>query len=156
MKLSDFLSPDRILAELNATTKVAALEEMSHFLTKAENNSLLTPQRLLSAVMNREELGSTGIGDGVAIPHAKIHGLTDLCACFARSNAGVEFESIDGKPVRLFFMVLVPDNSAGLHLKALARISRVLKEEAFRDQLLAAADTHAIHNLFSRQANSGD
>ena len=86
---------------------------------------------------DREELQSTGIGDGVAIPHGKLPGLDRLLASFARSP-GVEFAAIDGQPTRLFFLLVVPEHSGGQHLKALARISRFLRDESFREKLIAA------------------
>ena len=155
MKLSDFLSPDRVLANIVSTNKQDALKEITAFLSNADPDDTLTPKHLFNAILDREELGSTGIGDGVAIPHAKIHGLKNLCACFARSTEGVDFESIDREPVRLIFMLLVPENSAGMHLKALARISRVLKESEFREHLLEASDQQAIYEAFIHQDNQG-
>ncbi len=153
MKLSDFLSPERVLANIHAKTKKDALREISEFVSTVEQDDVLTSKHLCNAILDREELGSTGIGDGVAIPHAKIHGLKDLCACFARSQEGVNFEAIDSEPVRLIFMLLVPENSAGIHLKALARISRVLKERDFREQLIAAKDSQELYDAFIRQDN---
>ena len=153
MKLSDFLSPDRVIANLASTNKQDALREITGFLSTVEKDDALTPKHLFNAITDREELGSTGIGDGVAIPHAKIHGLKSLCACFARSESGVNFKSIDREPVRLIFMLLVPENSAGIHLKALARISRVLKERDFREHLLEAKTQQAIYEAFIEQDN---
>jgi PTS system nitrogen regulatory IIA component len=151
MKLSDFLSPERVLANIEAQNKRDALKEISEFVSTVEKDDVLTAKRLFNAILDREELGSTGIGDGVAIPHAKIHGLKNLCACFARSQDGVDFKAIDSEPVRLIFMLLVPENSAGIHLKALARISRVLKERDFREQLIAAKDSQELYDAFIRQ-----
>ena len=153
MKLSDFLSPERVLANIESTSKRDALKEISEFVSGVEQIDILNAKHLFNAILDREELGSTGIGDGVAIPHAKIHGLKDLCACFARSSHGVDFEAIDSQPVRLIFMLLVPENSAGIHLKALARISRVLKERDFREQLIAAKDGQELYDAFIRQDN---
>ena len=153
MKLSDFLSPERVLANITSTTKKDALKEISEFVSNVEQVDVLSSKHLFNAILDREELGSTGIGDGVAIPHAKIHGLTELCACFARSAHGVNFESIDSQPVQLIFMLLVPENSAGMHLKALARISRVLKESEFREELIAAKDSKELYDAFIRQDN---
>ena len=153
MKLSDFLSPERVLANIEAQNKKDALKEISEFVSSVEQDDVLTAKHLFNAILDREELGSTGIGDGVAIPHAKIHGLKDLCACFARSENGVDFKAIDSEPVRLIFMLLVPENSAGIHLKALARISRVLKERDFREQLIAAKDSQELYDVFIRQDN---
>ncbi len=153
MKLSDFLSPERVLANIESTTKRDALKEISEFVSSVEQIDVLNAKHLFNAVLDREDLGSTGIGDGVAIPHAKIHGLKNLCACLARSSQGVNFEAIDSQPVRLIFMLLVPENSAGIHLKALARISRVLKERDFREELIAAKDSQELYDVFIRQDN---
>ena len=97
-------------------------------------------ERLLQVLVERENLQSTGIGDGVAIPHGKLPGLSRLLAGFARSPRGVDFESIDGQPTYLFFVLVAPESSTGAHLKALARISRVFKDPEFRRRLLAAPD----------------
>jgi PTS system nitrogen regulatory IIA component len=97
--------------------------------------------------MDREGLGSTGIGEGVAIPHGKIPGIDRLVAVFGRSPAGVQFASLDGKPARLFFLILAPENSAGMHLKALARISRLLKDPRFRERLLAAEGAEGLSQV---------
>ena len=153
MKLSDFLSPERVLANIKSNNKKDALKEISEFVSSVEQDDVLTDKHLFNAILDREELGSTGIGDGVAIPHAKIHGLKNLCACFARSEDGVDFKAIDSEPVRLIFMLLVPENSAGIHLKALARISRVLKERDFREKLMTAKDSQELYDAFIRQDN---
>ena len=100
--------------------------------------SSVSPEKLLVVLREREELQSTGIGDGVAIPHGKLAGLDRLMASFARSP-GVDFAAIDGAPTRLFFLLVVPEHSGGQHLKALARISRFLRDETFREKLLAAS-----------------
>ena len=153
MKLSDFLSPERVLAKIESSSKKEALEEIAQFICETELGASLTAKQLFNAIMDREELGSTGIGDGVAIPHAKIDGLENLCASFVRSTEGVQYDSIDSQPVRLIFVLLVPENSAGLHLKALARISRVLKDREFRDELIAAGTSRELYDLFIRQDN---
>ena len=151
MKLSDFLSPNRVLTDIQATVKKDALREVADFIATQKQDPTLSPKHLFNSIMDREELGSTGIGDGVAIPHAKIHGLKNLYACFARSSQGVNFEAIDSRPVQLIFMLLVPEDSAGLHLKALAWISRVLKEPGFREELIAAESAQSIYDAFIRQ-----
>src|SRR5262249_14339266 len=100
--------------------------------------------RLVGALEERERLNSTALGDGVAIPHGKLPGIRRVFAAFARSRAGVDFQSLDGKPTHLFFLLVAPEDSAGAHLKALARISRLLKDPDFRNRLLAAPDAHAL------------
>ena len=98
-------------------------------------------------LVEREKLGSTGIGNGIAIPHGKLDGLENICLVFGRSVAGIEFDSLDGKPVNLIFLLVAPANSAGVHLKALARLSRLLKEKSFRDSLLAADDAEKLYAI---------
>jgi PTS system nitrogen regulatory IIA component len=101
--------------------------------------------------LDREKLGSTGIGDGIAIPHGKIRDLGGVVASFGRSREGVDFESIDQKPTHLFFLLVAPENSAGMHLKALARISRLLKDPNFRKKLMGAGDKDELFQIISEE-----
>ena len=136
MKISDILKQPLIVADLRATNKEGVLRELTEHLCTQAHDVRCNVDEVLTALVNRERLGSTGVGEGVAIPHAKIPGLKSLVACFGRTLAGVPFDAIDAQPVRLIFVLLVPENSAGAHLKALARISRLLKNREFRDRLL--------------------
>ncbi len=136
MKIAEILISDAVILDLAGHTKSEALAEMAASLAKAEPS--VDEQQLLAVLTAREELQSTGIGEEVAIPHGKLPGLPRLLASFARSQVGVDFDSIDGQPTRLFFLLVVPENSGGQHLKALARISRFLRDEAFRARLLEA------------------
>jgi nitrogen PTS system EIIA component len=138
MKISELLNQKLIIADLKAGDKRQALEEMVACL--AANRQGIHAKELYNVLIEREKLGSTGIGNGIAIPHGKLDGLDSICLVFARSRAGIEFDSLDGKPVYLIFLLVAPFNSAGVHLKALARLSRLLKEKNFRDNLFAAAD----------------
>ncbi|KFA86979.1 PTS sugar transporter subunit IIA [Archangium violaceum] len=145
MRISEFLSPEALIADLQARDKQAVLREMSAVLSRAHPS--LKEDRLVEVLREREKLGSTGIGEGVAIPHGKLPGLTNLVAAFGVSRQGVDFEAIDGKPTHLFFALVAPENSAGVHLKALARISRLFKNPRFRASILdatSAADIHAL------------
>lgn len=142
MKISELLSPNLIIADLKATDKNQALEEMVACL--AGHRQGINAKELYTVLTEREKLGSTGIGNGIAIPHGKLDGLDSICLVFARSVAGIEFDSLDGKPVHLIFLLVAPFNSAGVHLKALARLSRLLKEKTFRDNLFAASDAAAL------------
>jgi PTS system nitrogen regulatory IIA component len=108
---------------------------------------------LLKALLEREKLGSTGIGNGIAIPHGKLAGLSDIILVFARSTAGVPFEAIDGKPIHLIFLLVAPANSTGGHLKALARLSRLLKNDSFRKTLLTAATAQDILRAIADEDN---
>ena len=135
MKVTDILVRDASLLKLEATDKDQVLTEMANALGAAEPS--VDAEGLLEVLREREELQSTGIGDGVAIPHGKLPGLERLLASFARSP-GVDFAAIDGQPTQLFFLLVVPEHSGGQHLKALARISRFLRDESFREKLIAA------------------
>jgi len=136
MKIMDILVKDAVLLDIGAEAKPAILERLASAVAAAEPG--IDPARLLQVLVERESLQSTGIGDGVAIPHGKLPGLQHLLAAFARSQAGVDFESIDGQPTHLFFLLVVPEHSGGLHLKALARISRFFRDAGFRKALLEA------------------
>ena len=136
MKIMDILVRDAVILDLASRTKRDVLEELASALAGAEPS--LDAGRLLAVLTEREELQSTGIGDGVAIPHGKMPGLPRLLASFARSREGIDFESIDGQPSQLFFLLVVPEHSGGQHLKALARISRFFRDAQFRKALLEA------------------
>jgi PTS system nitrogen regulatory IIA component len=144
MKIVEFLRFDAVIANLSGTTGPAVLAELCRPLATAHR---VDAQKLLDTLLEREKLGSTGIGEGVAIPHGKLPGLSQLVAAFGVSRQGVDFEAIDGKPTHLFFALVAPENSAGVHLKALARISRLFKNPRFRAAILeapTAADIHAL------------
>lgn len=146
MRILDIVPPGAVVDGLRAETKEGVLRELSEAVCRRV--PALSSDRLTAILMEREGLGSTGIGEGVAIPHGKVPGIDRLVAAFGRSRDGVQFASIDGKPVRLFFLILAPENSAGMHLKALARISRLLKDERFRGRLLAAEDAEGLSQVF--------
>lgn len=147
MRIAEFLREDLVFPDLAATDKPGVLGELCAGLARAY--PALAAPRLTETLLEREKLGSTGIGEGVAIPHGKLPGIPGLVAAFARSRKGVDFASIDGKPTYLFFVLFAPDNSAGLHLKALARISRLFKQPQFRQAILAADGAPAIFKLIS-------
>ena len=148
MKIVEFLRPDAVLASLSGQTGQAVLSELCRPLAASQK---VDGQRLLETLLDREKLGSTGIGEGVAIPHGKVNALPGLMASFGRSRAGVDFRAIDGKPTHLFFALFAPENSAGAHLKALARISRIFKNPAFRESILAAPDAAEIYRLIEAE-----
>jgi PTS system nitrogen regulatory IIA component len=149
MKIAEFLSPQAVISDLKAASKPDVLQELSASLARAQ--PALRPERLAEVLREREKLGSTGIGEGVAIPHGKLAGLTGLCASFGVSRAGVDFEAIDGRPTHLFFALVAPENSAGIHLKALARISRLFKNPRFRQSILEARTAEEIYNLIVQE-----
>src|SRR5690606_32449603 len=134
-----------IEASLRATDKTSVMEELAGLLARRVPG--VGPKKLYDVLLDRERLSSTGIGDGVAIPHGKLAGIPGLTAAFGVSRSGIDFEAIDGKPTHLFFALLAPENSAGIHLKALARISRLFKNPNFRKAIVEAPDAAAIHAL---------
>ncbi len=136
MKITDILVRDALILDLESTEKPAVLQELASALAGAEPG--LDSAKLLEVLSEREKLQSTGIGDGVAIPHGKMPGLPRLVASFARSRGGVDFDSIDGQQTHLFFVLVVPEHVGGQHLKALARISRFLRDAEFRKALTEA------------------
>jgi PTS system nitrogen regulatory IIA component len=140
MKIMDSLVKDAVILNLGVHSKHEALAEMAHALAKSEPQ--IEADRLLNVLLEREALQSTGIGEGVAIPHGKLAGLDRLVASFARSPEGVDFEAIDGQLTYHFFLLVVPEHSGGQYLKALARISRFFRDAAFR-QRLSRAETLA-------------
>lgn len=136
MKITDILVPEAVIVDLKAQDKDGVLAEMVQALV--ESGATLDGKRLLEVLVEREALQSTGIGEGVAIPHGKLPGLDRLLAAFGKSPSGVDFDSIDGEPTMLFFLLVVPEHSGSAHLKALARISRFLRDDSFRKRLVEA------------------
>jgi PTS system nitrogen regulatory IIA component len=144
MRLVDFLPSEAVLPDLAGRTSGEVLIELCKPMSGASD-----PARLSVALSDREKLGSTGIGGGFAIPHAKIWNLPGLMASFGRAPSGIEFGAIDKQPVRLFFVLLAPEGGAGAHLKALARISRVFRSQPLREAILAAPTAAEIHRLIA-------
>lgn len=136
-----------IISQLTSTNKTGVLRELVRVLAQVEKE--VDEERMLEILLERESLGSTGIGEGVAIPHGKSKDVKKLLASFGRSLPGVDFQSMDGKPAHLFFLLVAPENSAGIHLKALARISRLMKDQNFRKRLMEANSAEEIYSLFS-------
>ncbi len=149
MKIMDILVRDGVVLDLTARTKDDALGEMAGALARAETE--LDSKRLLDVLLEREKLQSTGIGEGVAIPHGRMPGLDRLVATFARSREGVDFDSIDGQSTHLFFLLVVPEHSGGQHLKALARISRFFRDAAFRERLMAAEQLEDVYRAIEEE-----
>jgi PTS system nitrogen regulatory IIA component len=142
MKILDILNKDCIIPELRSRTKKEVLEELTGALLNCKAS--LNKEALVDVLLERERLGSTGIGDGIAIPHGKIKDLDELILSFGRSTKGIEFDSMDGRPTHLFFLLIAPENSAGIHLRALAKISRLLKSAHFRKRLLEAGTVEEL------------
>lgn len=151
MKIMDFLSEKAVSANLAADNKKLAIKELVELLVGAGELKPKDNDKMVRVLLDREALGSTGIGQGVAIPHGKFEGVKKLVAAFGISKAGVDFESLDGEKVYIFFLLVAPDDSAGPHLKALARISRLLKDKYFRETLRHAADEKEILKVIRQE-----
>jgi PTS system nitrogen regulatory IIA component len=145
MKITDMLDEASVVQDLHSSTKKGVLVELSTVLV--HEGRLPDRDEVVEVLLEREKLGSTGIGDGIAIPHGKMGGIKEVIASFGRSIHGVNFESIDSKPTHLFFLLIAPENSAGVHLKALARISRLLKDSSVRNRLLEAKDSRSLFRI---------
>lgn len=143
MQLTEVLSPDLILPKLKGETKLDVITEF------ADAIALVHPELDKDAISNilleREKLGSTGIQDGIAIPHGKVSVLKDIVVAFGRSAHGIDFQAHDNKLTHLFFVLLAPENATGHHLKLLARLSRLLKQVDLRNQLMESTDAEAIY-----------
>ncbi len=147
MKITDFLTPDRVIADLTEKEKSAVLKEMAGQLAGSESG--LDATQILKVLQDREKISTTAIGEGVAIPHGKLPNVQKVSALFARSLQGVDFASLDGEPTYLFFTLIAPQDAAADHLKALARISRLLKDPDLRRRLLAAATNQELYNIIA-------
>ncbi|MBI3781853.1 MAG: PTS sugar transporter subunit IIA [Deltaproteobacteria bacterium] len=143
MQIADFLSEQVVIPVLAGQTKVGVLQELAD--SAAAKNLEIDSQGLLSSLQERERLGSTAIGEGIAIPHARLPGVSKFAAVFGRHPQGVDFESLDGQPTRLFFLLVVPQESTGEHLKVLARVSRLMKDAGLRNSLMQAHDRSEIY-----------
>jgi nitrogen PTS system EIIA component len=145
MKVIDFLAPDGIVATLEAKTKSGVLAELSAHMAKVVQG--LEAEALRKVLEERELLASTAIGDGIAIPHGKLDTVGRLVGALGRAVEGIEFESIDGKPTHLVFMLVAPSSSTGVHLKALARLSRLFRDPEFRTRLLDAPTAEDMYQV---------
>lgn len=144
MLLTELLTPDRIRVPLAVADKAGALRELTQLLAARAG---VPVEPLLAAVLERENVLSTGIGHGIAIPHAKSSLVSELMLVSGSSPVGVPFEALDGEPVRLFFLLIGPDDAAGQHVKALSRIARLVRRESVRAALLSAATPEAFHQV---------
>lgn len=148
MKILDVMPKEAILDDLKSQNKKGLLEELVAPLAASTD---LNSEDLVRVLMERERLGSTGIGGGIGIPHGKIKDLESLVLGFGLSRKGIDFESIDGEPTHIFFVLITPEDSTGLHLKLLARISRILKNDQFKERLLSAADQDEIFDIINQE-----
>ncbi len=146
MRITDILSSESLIApHLVASTKAEVLAELARHLAAQVDE--VEEHRLVEVLWERERLGSTAIGDGIAIPHGKLPGLRGVVGMFGRHPGGVDFDSLDGNPTRLFFLLVAPEESVGQHLKALARVSRLLKDAEFRKRLVEATSAPELLTL---------
>ena len=149
MRLDQILKTEFLNDDLQAKTKTEVLSELSEMIAKGSLK--LEQTQVFDVLQQREKLGSTGIGDGVAIPHGKIGALEEVIVAFGRSKKDVTFDSMDGKPVHLFFLLLAPENCTGQHLKALAKISKMLKAGNFRKNLMEAKSKSDLYKMIIEQ-----
>lgn len=148
MKILEVLDKEAILVELKSDDKKGVLEEL---VVPAARIAGVNHEEIMRVLLEREQLGSTGIGGGVGIPHGKLKSLKSMVLGFGLSRKGVDFESMDGKPTHIFFLLVTPENSTGLHLKLLARISRILKNDLFKEKLLGAAGSDEILSIIKEE-----
>jgi PTS system nitrogen regulatory IIA component len=144
MKIMEFIDEGAVTCELKADTKEGVIRELVSLLVKTGSVKDKDAPILVRILLDREALGSTGIGQGVAIPHGKSNCMTQLIGAVGISHQGLNFDSLDGEPAHIFFLLVAPADSAGPHLKALARISRLLKDKHFRDSLRATKDEKTL------------
>ena len=149
MKIVEFLNEKAVMANIKATDKEGVIRELVDILAKAEG--IRNKEELVKVLLSRESLGSTGIGQGVGIPHGKSNIVKRLVAAFGICHLGVNFDALDGEPVYIFFLLVAPEDSAGPHLKGLARISRLLKDKFFRESLKALTDEKSILKLIREE-----
>lgn len=151
MDLGDLIAPEGIIPSLKAKTKKQALQELS---AKAAELTGLTAREIFDTLLQRERLGSTGLGRGIAIPHVKFKSLTEIVCLFARLETPIDFESLDDEPVDLVFLLLAPEHASGDHLKALARISRLLREPDVSEELRSSTDQKSLLAVLTQSATS--
>lgn len=145
MKICDSLAKNLVIYDLESQDKEGVLKEMVAALINSGYE--MDPDKAYKILMDREKLGTTGIGDGVAIPHGKFESLKEMAVVVGRSGAGVDFDSLDRKPCHIFFLVLAPEKGAGFHLRTLAQISRQLKDESFRTAFMQAEGQEELWQL---------
>lgn len=151
MKILDFLNEKAISASLESQDKKGVIEELTVLLVKAGELKPRMKDGVVKVLLNREALGSTGIGQGVAIPHGKCEYVKELVAAFGVSKKGIDFDSLDGEPAYIYFLLLAPIESSGPHLKALARISKLLKDKYFRDSLKNAENEKTLLKIIKEE-----
>lgn len=149
MKIRDFLKVDSISVDLQGKSKKEVIKELVQLLSKSKK--IKDIDKMVKILMDREELGSTGIGQGIAIPHGKSDAVSEISAAFGISKKGINYEALDGEPVNLIFLLMAPHDSAGVHLKALAKISRLLKDKFFRQALRESKSSEEVMKIIKEE-----
>lgn len=149
MRITEFLRLEAVIPQLAARTKAEVLTELSTGLAKV--TQVVSMERIHDVLSEREKVGSTGMEKGVAIPHGRLTELPSLVACFGVSKAGVDFEARDNRPSHFFFALVAPENSAGVHLKALSKVSRLFRSDSMREAILAARTSDEIYALITQE-----
>ncbi len=143
MQLSEIINENNIIPELKARDKNGVLEELAKVIANQEPS--VDKSALVKVLVEREQLGTTGIGDGVAIPHGKLSSIARPVISFGRSREGLDFDSMDGQPAYIFFLLVAPDSASGVHLQVLAKIAKLLKNNAFRNKLMDSGGTKELY-----------
>lgn len=151
MNISDLLAPEAVLASLKAQTKKQLLQELA---ARAHGRTQLPEKQIFETLNERERLGTTGVGAGIAIPHGRMAGVANITGVFARLESAIDYEAVDGQPVDLVFMLLAPENAGADHLKALARVSRLLRNQQTCEKLRAAKSAEALYAILIDQTGS--
>jgi nitrogen PTS system EIIA component len=150
MNISDLLAPEAVLASLKANTKKQLLQDLA---ARAHARTGLPEKQIFETLIERERLGTTGVGSGIAIPHGRMPGATTITGVFAKLEAPIAYDAVDGQPVDLVFMLLAPENAGADHLKALARVSRLLRDKAVCEKLRAAKSAEALYAILIGDKN---
>ena len=151
MELTDLITPDHVIARMRATSKKQALQELAR---RSAEVSGLEQREIFDILLERERLGTTGIGRGIAIPHGKHDRLNGLVGVFARIDKAIDFDAVDGEPVDLLFLLLAPPSAGADHLKALAKVSRTLRDQTICTQLRGCEDADGIYALLTGTSTS--
>ena len=151
MPLNELISPDAVISELRVNGKKQALQELSE---RAAEVSGLPAREIFDSILQRERLGSTGVGDGIAIPHGKLVKCPRIFGVFARLERPIDFEALDGMPVDLVFLLVAPESAGADHLKALAMIARLLRNSALASQLRATRDALGLYSVLTQSPTS--
>jgi len=151
MNISDLLAPDAVIPALKVQSKKLLLQELA---SRAALQTRLPEKRIFETLIERERLGTTGVGQGIAIPHGRMAEVSHITGVFARLEGGLDYEAVDGQPVDLVFMLLAPENAGADHLKALARVSRLLRNQAICEKLRTANTAEAIYAILTDRGSA--